>query len=169
MPNPYHDRTTQKLQFSRLYLDERLKCENRGSIPERAHEESFLYHLIGVKDSFLQEVNYALALEVPEHLVKEKSLRAVLKRTGQPCQALDEIETLRGEKGSWMNLAIWFRNLGTHQTHIPRGFHRGGTREAVFLTNPYTREEMPQTITEFLADCFDKMVELIPRLRATLP
>ncbi len=169
MPNPYHDRTTQKLQFSRLYLDERLKCKNSGSIPERAHEESFLYHLIGAKDSLLQEINYALGLEVPEHLVKERTLRAALDQSGRSCKALDEIETLKNTESNWMNLAIRFRNQGTHRTDIPRGFYRGADKEAVFLIDPYTKKAMGQTITEFLSDCFEKMVELIPRLRATLP
>lgn len=169
MPNPYHDRTTQKLEFAKLYLNERKNCDDSGLISERAHKESFLFHLVGAKDSFLQEINYALTLGLPEHRVTEENLRTTLNKRGKNCQALDEIETLENDGGSWMNLATWFRNQGTHRANIRRLFRRGGEKESVSFTNPYTGQPMNQTITEFLSDCFEKMVELIPRLRATLP
>ena len=148
---------------------------------ERAHEESFLYHLIGAKDSFLQEINYALGLGVREHVVSEDNLRRALDKAKKKCKALDEIENLedgkkgkqkkegKHEKDRWLELAIWFRNQGTHRANIRRHFRRGGDVESTSFTDPSTGEAMEQTITEFLSDCFEKMVELLNRLRSTLP
>lgn len=157
------------MQFAEIYLNERKNCDDSGSISERAHEESFLFHLVGAKDSFLQEINYALALGLPERGVTEENLRTTLNKQGKNCQALDEIEKHKNDEGNWLNLAIWFRNQGTHRANIRRLFRRGGVEESVSFTDPYTEQPMNQTITEFLSDCFEKMVELIPRLRTTLP
>ena len=170
MPNPYESRTTQKLEFAELYLQERLKCANTGDTQERAHEETFLYHLIGAKDSFLQEINHALDLGVPEDRVNEKNLRIVLDRSGRRCLALDEIESLENTESSWLNLARWFRHQGTHRANIGRFVYASTVRSrADVFKNPHSGQPMGQDIPEFLSHCFDQMVELILRLRASLP
>lgn len=172
VPNPYHARTAQKLEFAELYLKLRLACANNGDLAERAHEECFLYNLIGAKDSFLQEINHALRLGLPENRVNEKNLREALDNAGKECAALGRIEAVQAEKGGWLDLATWFRNQGTHRSHIRHGFFldAGGSEDMppVFL-DPYTGEAMSQNIPQFLSDCFSQMVKLITDLRGALP
>ncbi|MGH9790823.1 MAG: hypothetical protein ACRD5W_06395 [Candidatus Acidiferrales bacterium] len=93
-PNPYESRTTQKLEFASFYLELRRACKEGVTMEARAHEESFLFHLIGAKDSFLQEINHALDLGVEEHRVDERRLRKAMDSAGKPSPALDKIESL---------------------------------------------------------------------------
>lgn len=169
-PNPYEERTTQKLEFAKIYLDERLKHGETGATLERAHEETFLFHLIGAKDSFLQEINHAFGLRLPEHSVNERTLRTGLQGARKSCTALDEIEALLQDQHSWLHLANWFRNQGMHRDSIKRGFYAGGQKDgtAEFI-DPYSKQPMGQSLSAFLSDCFDRMVKLILRLRSTLP
>ena len=52
-------RTEQKLRFARIHIDELRThtTRNTGDDFERSHHESFLFHLYGASDAFLQELN----------------------------------------------------------------------------------------------------------------
>ena len=177
MANRYEDRTNQKLRFAERYLRERLRSRNTGEDRERADEECFFFHLIGAKDSFLQEINYALGLGVPVDQVRERTLRAALKKGGKACQPLDEIERLKNTDRSWLNLAIYYRNHGTHRANIGRVLYaRAGIRDPrggddadrIAFKYPNSQEEMKENVSEFLSTCFEDMKRFITRLRTTL-
>lgn len=182
MVSPFQSRTDSKLRFARVHLEEITSRHELGSGDdfERAHEESFLFHLVGAKDAFLQEINVAYKLELPFHKVKEHELRKVLKAKALESLALDEIERLEEklevDKAGWLAIAIELRNHGTHRSNIPRILH-GSTRKEkvcenkakVFLINPLTEQPIETDIPVLLQEYLANMEDLIQEQRPTLP
>lgn len=172
MVSQFQARTGSKLRFARIHLEEITSRHEIGSGDdfERAHEESFLFHLIGAKDSFLQEVNAAYKLELPIKQVKETNLQKALKEKTISSPALTTIVELEKEKNSWLALAIELRHQGTHRSNIPRHFYKGGEYNGkVFFTNLLTAQQMETDIPEFLRQSLNNMAELLQQLRPTLP
>ncbi len=176
MVSPFQARTDAKLKYAGIHLKEITSRKEKGSADafERAHEESFLFHLIGAKDSFLQEINVAYKLELPFHKVKEDELRKVLKAKALESLALDEIERLEEklevDKAGWLAVAIELRNQGTHRSHMTRHFHKGGKdHDKVFLTNPLTGQPIEIDIPVLLQEYLTNMEDLIQEQRSTLP
>ena len=172
MASELERRTDLKLEFAQIHLDELTSRQEQGSGDafERAHEESFLFHLVGAKDSFLQEVNAAYQLELPINKVKEATLQKKLKEKALESPALIRITALKKNKTGWLALAIELRDHGTHRSNIPRHFYKGGEySDRVFFTNLLTRQPMETNIPEFLKQCLDNMARLLQELRATLP
>ena len=172
MVSQFQPRTDSKLRFARVHLEEMTSRHELGSGDdfERAHEESFLFHLIGAKDSFLQELNAAYKLELPIKQVKETNLQKALKKKTLSCPALATIVKLENDKTSWLALAIELRHQGTHRSNIPRHFYRGGEYNGkVFFTNLLAAQQMETDIPEFLWQCLNNMAELLQQLRSTLP
>ena len=68
----YKERTEGKLRYAKVHLDELIVCPRDSPYDDfqRAHCESFLFHLIGARDSFLQEINIAHGLGLKEGEVK---------------------------------------------------------------------------------------------------
>jgi len=172
MASEFQHRTDSKLRFARIHLDEITSRYELGSGDdfERAHEESFLFHLVGAKDSFLQELNAVYKLELPIKQVKETKLQGALGKKTLNCPALKKIVELEKDKTGWLALAIELRDHGTHRSHIPRHFYRGGEYNGkVFFTNLVTGQQMEADISEFFGKCLKNMAELLQQLRATLP
>jgi hypothetical protein len=166
----FEEQTTEKLSFAEFYLNERLKLGNSGEMQERAHEETVLAHLVGAKDSFLQEINEAYRLGLRVNQVSEEKLRRRLREAEKKSPALDQIEKLEKEENSWLGLVIEFRHQGMHRGGIKRGFFKGGSKDgSVEFLDPYTHEPMGLGIQQFLKDAFEKMTALILHLRETLP
>lgn len=131
-------RTDDKVRYAEVHLAElvaqRLVDDSRGTAWERAHQESFLYHLLGVRDCLLQEVNVAHACGLPRHLVTRGSL---WKAIGNSSRALRAVKHLDGMQSSWLSVARRQRNHFTHQDDLPRHFHKGGSQDGtVFVTDP---------------------------------
>lgn len=175
MNNDFEGRTKQKLEFAALSLKEITSRSQLGSIDdfERSHEENFLYHLVGAKDSFLQEINKAYKLDVPIEKVRERTLAEKSKQMEIECPELSEIIDLKDrQKAGWLALAIELRNIGSHRFHMSRvlDLHVGGEEvDKVFFRNPFTGKKMDEEGIEFLTRCLDNMRALLERLRATLP
>jgi len=170
--NPFQSRTDAKSIYARINLQEITSRPERGSADdfERAHEESCLFHIVGTKDAFLQEINEAYKLGVPVRRVNEETLSRKLKQQGFVSPALAEIKGLESNEDSWLAIAIELRNHGTHRSHIPRKFDVGGEENGrVVFQNPLTGTYMEETISEFLTTCLHNMTALLQKLRATLP
>jgi hypothetical protein len=149
----FEDRTNQKLAFAKLYLDLRIKCENTGGVAERAHEESFLFHLIGVIDAFEQEVKHACGL-----------------RSARNTPVWQIIEAMKHDEAGWLWEATRYRNFGMHQSGIGHQFHVGGDRDGmVEFKDTKTSRPLSQTIPEYLNRCLESMTALITQLRSQLP
>lgn len=174
------ERTEKKIDYAKLMLDElshRPSSVGRGDSFERAHEEAVLYHVIGAKDAFLQEINAAYELGLKPSEVKENNLDKALKREGKTCQALRELMKLKEDESSWLYEANLLRNHGTHRKGPARlflvslgggeGEHDG--EDEVFYKDPkdpskYIAEEDTH---KYLEHRIQDMKELLQRLRDT--
>ncbi len=171
MASEFRERTRTKLQYAKLHLDEILSRNGpyQADAFARAHEESVLFHVVGAKDSFLQEINDAYGRPLDPDRVKEKSLEKELKKKGFQCQALSRVLELERDKTSWLAQTIRLRHQGTHRFHISHGFHEGDEFDGqVFFRDPRTKEEIQVPIESFLEDCVEKMTQLTEDLRHTL-
>ena len=149
----FEDRTNQKLAFAKLYLDLRIQCDNMGGLAERAHEESFLFHLIGVIDAFEREVQHACGI-----------------RSARKAPIWKTVEAMQHDKAGWLWEATKYRNLGMHERNIGHQFYVGGDRDgAVEFRQPKTSRPIGQTIPEYLKRCLQSMAALISQLRSQLP
>jgi hypothetical protein len=73
-------RTDAKLRYAKIHLDELAALPIRnGDDFDRAHQESFLFHLFGVRDAFLAELNHYYRCGLPQHDLTVGKLRNVLK------------------------------------------------------------------------------------------
>jgi hypothetical protein len=136
----------------------------------RAHQESVLFHVVGAKDSFLQEINAAYGRHLKPWEIDEKSLARKLEEIGVQCQALSRLVELENDEQSWLAQTIALRNQGTHRYHINRSYHEGDEHDGLaFFINPRTGQEIPVKMDLFLTDGIREMTQLIEELRQTLP
>jgi len=168
------DRTDRKLLFAELTLNEIMNSQQFGSADdfERAHEESYFYHIVGVKDSFLQEINEAYKLGLPQNKVKERALAEQLNANNLHSTELDEIINLKSDSASWLAIAIRLRNQGTHRTNIPRLFNEvvdSKTSSTRYFIDPMTKQPLKTDIPTFMKQCLNETKALVNRLRTTLP
>ena len=155
------------MRFAKVHLEELDALSSHGGDDfDRAHQESFLYHLLGAKDAFLQELNIYYSCGVDPSLVSPGKLQNEIKKKGKPSSELAELHMLEKEENSWLFHAKEMRDHSTHISSVPRGYHMGGENSGkVFLRNPVTNEEI-QThfVTEF-GQWQINMEELLEKLR----
>jgi len=173
MASEFKTRTNKKLEFARISLNEIKSRPELGSADnfERSHEENFLFHLIGAKDSFLQEINIAYGSNLPIHKVKERSLVGKLIEMGIQSPELCEIMDLEDrQKAGWLAFAIELRDQGTHRRDIGRTLEIGGELNGeVSFHNPISGQCMDIDSIQFFKLCLENMTGLLERLRSTLP
>jgi hypothetical protein len=140
-------RTDSKIRFAQIHLDE-LTARNisNGDDFERAHQESFLYHLLGVKESFLIELNAYYKTELSEKRISIGNMKKALAERGQESNELTEIYRLQNDESSWLFQAKIMRDYSTHVGNVPRHFHLGGVHHnQTFLSNPETNRRAEKT------------------------
>ena len=96
------ERTDAKLRYARVNLDE-LKEQGplSGNDFDKAHQESFLFHLFGARDALLQELNHYYGANLsPEELTSGK-LRAALEGQGLKSEELKALHELEQDEESW--------------------------------------------------------------------
>src|SRR5688572_27131540 len=98
------ERTESKLRFAAILLEELQKIGHPGGSDfDRAHEESFLYHLLGAKDAFLQELNVYYGCNLETKRVRSEALAQAFERRKLNSQELDELAKLeRPGDGNWL-------------------------------------------------------------------
>jgi hypothetical protein len=156
-----------KLSYAKIHLDE-LKEIGRigGSEFDRAHQESFLYHLLGAKEAFLIELNVYYAGGLAENNLTAGLLRNALKAQGKESKELAELYTLENEDSSWLFHAKEMRDHSTHVAAVTRAFHLGGSADGqVWLQNPKTGENIERHFVDEFSDWVSKMKDLLERLR----
>ena len=139
--NAARERSDAKLKYAGIHLDElqvrRVLCGSQVGNWERAHQESFLYHLVGVRDALLQEINIAHACGLKPREVDVRDLSIKLMRLGRQSRGLRTLVHLEGMKSSWISIARRQRNHFTHRGDLPRHFHKGGREDGnVYVTDP---------------------------------
>ncbi|WP_373497417.1 hypothetical protein [Aquiflexum sp.] len=81
---PLKELTESKLRYAQLYLEELRKPEISGSEIEKAHQYSFLFHLKGVIDAFLLEINEIYGLGLKKKHLTIDSLKASKSKSKKP-------------------------------------------------------------------------------------
>jgi hypothetical protein len=162
-------RTDRKLRFAQVHLNElKVNGINNGDDFERAHQESFVYHLLGAKEAFLIELNAYYRTELKGENISMGNLKNALEKKGMQSNELVELYKLENEEDSWLFHAKAIRDYSTHISDVPRRFHLGGeNHQRVFLSNPKTGQIIERHLIDEFSDWINKMTELIERLRST--
>lgn len=102
----FKERTDSKLRYAQLYLDELKNSTISGSDSEKAHQESFLFHLNGAAESFLAEINEIYDLGIKAKNLSIQSLKnAKFKskpKSKKPIGEAQKLSKLMGKK-NWLS------------------------------------------------------------------
>lgn len=170
MTKTFQDRTDSKLRFANLLLNELLTSGHLGSGDdyEISYEESCLYHIIGAKDAFLQELNLAYNLNLSLKLVSERNIQNKLKDRSGNYESFNVLKNLEDDSESWLAMIIEYRNHGTHRDRIPRSIYvkMNISRESSFNFPPIADgKPLDQNIPDYLKSSIENMRDLIQELR----
>lgn len=161
-------RTDAKLRYAGIHLEELRDSERRGDDFERAHQESFLFHLFGVRDAYLQELNlfHECGLGIGE--VAKWRLEQELQNKGVRSAALEKLTLLEDDQESWLGRAKEMRHHSTHRHSVPRVYHRGGENHGdVHLTDTRSGTVIEKDYLRLFEQWVDEMRSLIQELRAS--
>lgn len=160
-------RADQKLIFAKIYLDELRRLDViGGSSIDRAHQESFLCHLLGTKEAFLIELNFYYDVNLPIENLTLGKLRDGIKSLKRECPELKELYLLERDEESWLSIAKDIRDHSIHISNVPRCYHLGGdNHQKVFLENPKSGKKIEKHFVELFNEWYEEMNKLINRLR----
>lgn len=133
-------RTDAKLRYARVHLDE-LKAQGppNGGDFDRAHQESFLFHLLGTVDAFLAELNHYYRARIAPDGLSPGKIRAALKKQGITSLELGVLYELERDPKSWYSQAKDMRDHSTHVQGVQRAYFLGGEKhQKVKLRHPTT-------------------------------
>lgn len=156
-------RADAKLRYARVHLEElRALPHISGSDFDQAHQESFLYHLLGAKEALVGELNMYYGCNLLPDSVSLGNLRGVPEAS-----QLRDYE--KENSGHWLSIAKLMRDYSTHVGGVPRDYrvYPGQNREGtVSLRHPKERDlVIPGELLSVFADWLDKMASLLECLR----
>ena len=165
-------RADAKLRYAEVHLEELRELEAKaplgGSEFDRAHQESFLFHLFGAKDAFLIELNVYYGGGLPDTNLAIGKLQEALKAQDRYSPELAELYTLEDDEESWLSHAKGIRDHSAHVSGAPRAFHHGGEHhQKVFLRNPDTGRQNEEHFVLEYGRWLSNMKALLERLRAS--
>jgi len=162
------DRTEAKLRYAVVHLEELRGSERRGDDFERAHQESFLFHLIGARDAYLQELNLFHGRGLHLEDVSRWKLEKALRDKGTQSKALEKLTELENDLESWLSRAKEMRDHSTHRHSVPRLYHVGGEKHGeVFLTDTRSGNSVEQDYLRMFEQWVIEMRSLIEELRSS--
>jgi hypothetical protein len=164
-------RTDSKIGYAEIHLEElRQLGHPDGSEFDRAHQESFLLHLLGTRDALLAELNEYYSVGLPAQDLTQGKLRHALKKAGKTSEELARLYKLEEDNTSWYSVAKTMRDHTTHVGGVPRAFYLdlgGEHHRKVKLKHPTTG----QIFDEHFPDTFDRWLKemrvLVGELRAS--
>jgi hypothetical protein len=162
-------RADAKLRYAAVHLDE-LKAIGRlgGGDFDRAHQESFLFHLLSAKDAFLIEFNAYYPSGLPDKNLTLGTLRKALMQKGVASKELAELYSLEQDETSWLSQAKAMRDQSTHVTGVIRAFHLGGPNDGqVWLKNAKTDQSIERHFVDMFSEWIVGMEKLLERLRTS--
>jgi hypothetical protein len=182
-PNPLNDRVNFKLNAASIHLDNLRRLEANSQAKSLASSDvrvqaemeidEFLYHLIGVKDALLQEINCRLHLSLAR---KEVMIEAINKELNQKREVAKDITTeicniLSNEKDPlW--LANELHNYSKHRAMLVGEIVNVDGRISSFvLIDPRTNKPMRDDkgnkipIIRYLEDSFTSIEALQKTVR----
>lgn len=110
--SPLKELTDSKLRYSQLYLDELKNAKIAGSDSEKAHQQSFLFHLNGVLDAFYGELNEIYNLGIQEKNLSLEKLKNAKSDSKKPIKEALKIKKLYGKKN-------WLGELKSFNPQLP--------------------------------------------------
>lgn len=161
------ERVDAKLRFAQIHLVE-LKGLSyiSGDDFDRAHQESFLYHLLSAKDAFLMELNAYYNVKLSENNITAGKLRKEIIRVGKSSEELNELFLLETDKETWLYHAKAMRDHSMHISGVPRSYYEGGEmHQQVHLKNPKSGHLIEIHFVEVFSDWLKNMEILLDRLR----
>jgi len=164
------NRTEAKLRYAGVHLTELVGTRRAGSDFDVAHQESFLFHLFGVRDSLLQEINIAHSCEIPIEKVSRPRIEKALNACESSSPALDEIRVLEDDPDSWLSCAAEMRHHSAHRTDVSRTYYKGGANNgAVHLHDVRIGQEINVDFVDLFGQWLDNMGQLVERVRSKMP
>ena len=168
-------RTDAKLRYARVHLEE-LRMKRLlarvvdGDDWEKAHQESCLFHLFGVRESLLQEINIFHSVGLSQRNVRKHDLVERLKSMGVSSAALSALVTLEDDETSWLSIAGGFRHRFTHQDDVARQYViDGANNDPVFLRDPRSGDLIEMDFVELFGEWLKKMEALVKEMRDKMP
>jgi len=160
------DRTDAKLRYAEIHLKELKDREPLGGDDfDRAHQESFLFHLLGTLDAFLHELTEYYHLNHKGNKVSFTQFDK-LKKKGVSIPEFDRIWMLQRESNSWLSHARDMRNYSAHNSNISRTIHVGGIYDnQVWLKSPKKGKNIERHFVEEFYSWLENMRNLIEDLR----
>ncbi len=164
------DRTESKIRYARLHLEE-LKLNPKkgfGEDYERAHQESFFFHLFGAWDAFLHEINLHYQCGLDLKRVNITNLWKFLELKGGVSQEINDAINPKKDTLKWMNVLKEFRDHAMHRKNVPLIFFKGGEQDGeVHLKNIETGADTEIDYIIAFDNWIHEMEELIKRLRSS--
>jgi hypothetical protein len=164
----YISRTDAKLRYATIHageLETRIR-EGMGDDFDRAHYESFFFHLFGARDSLLQELNIIGDCGVDEKNVRMATLLQSPAGRNGLVPGLHELRQVEEDNGGWLWLAKTMRNKSAHRYGNPVAFYAGGERDGqVHFRHPGTGESLNENVSQTLRLLLTEMSQLVVRLR----
>ena len=140
-----------------------------GNDFDRAHQESFLFHLFGARDALLAELNHYYGTSLVSDLLSPGKLRDALKKQGVQSPELGALHELENNESSWYRQTKDMRDYSAHVQGVPRAYYLnlGGDDEGgkVKLKNPRTGQLTTQHFPEVFENWLAQMTALIQTLR----
>lgn len=159
-------RVDDKLRYAGVHLEELRSMPRRGSDSERAHQESYLFHLLGVTDALLQEMNLQYALGLPRRTVTISTIATALIAAGRTSKALAHVIGVERDPKSWLNCAKAMRNHVTHRASVQRKFYWGGSKhDQASLVDTRTSKEIDRDYLGLYEDWHAEMDNLVKDVR----
>ena len=160
-------RTNAKLRYAAEHLEElRSISKDKGGDFARAHQESFLYHLLGVKDAFLMELNHYYGCELDPESVTPGKLRTHLASEGRSSTELATLYNLKRDSTSWLHKAVAMRDRGTHVGSVPLTHNLGGASHGqAWLADLDTGSPIPSDYVDLFENWHREMTNLVTDLR----
>ncbi len=161
--SPLKEFTDSKLRYAQIYLDELKNSEISGSDSEKAHQESFLFHLNGAVDAFLAEINEIYDLGIKAKNLSIKNLKAAKSGSKKSIQEAKKLSKLMGKK-NWLSELKSFNPRADHK--VKKGKK---TQSKVKDESENLEEQISQIQSNPVLDKFEqwqaKMRQLIFELR----
>ena len=146
------------MRYALIMLEELVKNPERGGAGdfERAHQEAFLFHFLGVRDALLKELAIRHQVKPTSNNVNTSDL--VKARV----PIAKQIEALESDEDSWLNLARKLRNSSTHEDSLPMILHHGGdSHRAVLFKDPRTGKIIEKDQIKLFATWLKELVKLV--------
>ena len=160
------ERTDAKLRYASVHLQELAEYEEQLDDWARAHVESVLFHLDGIFDCLLQEINEAYDIGLSTRKVSFHSLRSKLDRHQKQSSAFDYLERLV-ERGNWAYELRELRHQGTHRDGINR-FIRVNLKkqeQSVRFISPVDNNVVEIDQADLIEQYSDRLQSLIQKVR----